>query len=212
MRIDTIYLDFAKAFDKVDHNILLKKMIDHKIKGKVGMWIKNFLQDRKYRVVANGVMSEEQEVISGVPQGTVLASILFIIMISDIDEELRNSISRLFADDTKISAKIRTHEDTKLLQKDLDKVCRWADDNLMEFNEKKFEAMSHGDTEGVVAGVHKTGLHNGKRAFTEQTKLYGNETPPMVWIVHYRGSPHSIMHARSCQAVHSEGRSTITLA
>ena len=73
VRIDTIYLDFAKAFDKVDHNILLKKMIDHKIKGKMGMWIKNFLLDIKYRIVANGVMSEEQEVISSVPQGTVLA-------------------------------------------------------------------------------------------------------------------------------------------
>ena len=156
VRIDTIYLDFAKAFDKVDHGILIKKVIDHKIKGKVGMWLKNFLQDRKYRVVANGVMSEEQEVISGVPQGTVLASILFIIMISDIDEELRNSISRLFADDTKISAKIRTHEDTKLLQKDLDKVYRWADDNLMEFNEKKFEKMTHGHTEGVLDGVYNT--------------------------------------------------------
>ena len=102
----------------------------------MGICIKNFLQERKYRVVANGVMSEEQEVISGVPQGTVLASILFIIMISDIDEELRNSISRLFADDTKISAKIRTHEDTKLLQKDLDRIYNWADDNHMEFDEK----------------------------------------------------------------------------
>ena len=57
-------------------------------------------------------------------------------MISDIDEELRNSISRLFADDTKISAKIRTHEDIQLLQKDLGRVYKWADDNLMEFNEK----------------------------------------------------------------------------
>ena len=65
-------------------------------------------------------------------------------MISDIDEELRNSISRLFADDTKISAKIRTHEDIQLLQKDLDRVYKWADDNLMEFNEKKFET---GNTE-----------------------------------------------------------------
>ena len=68
VRIDTIYLDFAKAFDKVDHGILIKKVIDHKIKGKVGMWLKNFLQDRKYRVVANGVMSEEQIVISRVPK------------------------------------------------------------------------------------------------------------------------------------------------
>ena len=156
VRVDTVYLDFAKAFDKVDHNILLKKIVDHKIKGKVAIWIKSFLQERKYRVVANGVMSEEQDVLSGVPQGTVLASILFIIMISDIDEELKNSISRLFADDTKVSAKIRTHHDIELLQKDLDRIYKWADDNHMEFNERKFEKMSHGDTDGVVAGIYKT--------------------------------------------------------
>ena len=79
-------------------------------------------------------------------------------MISDIDEELRNSISRLFADDTKISAKIRTHEDIQLLQKDLDRVYKWADGNLMDFKEKKFEKISHRDTEGVIAiaGVYKT--------------------------------------------------------
>ena len=156
VRFDTVYLDFAKAFDKVDHNILLKKIVDHKIKGKVAMWIKSFLQERKYRVVANGVMSEEQDVLSGVPQGTVLASILFIIMISDIDEELKNSISRLFADDTKVSAKIKTHEDIELLQKDLNKIYEWADSNHMEFNERKFEKMSHGVTDGVVAGIYKT--------------------------------------------------------
>ena len=67
--------------------------------------IQSFLKKRKYRVVANGEISEEQDVISGVPQGTVLASILFIIMIYDIDEDVRNSIMRLFADDTKISAR-----------------------------------------------------------------------------------------------------------
>merc|ERR1711874_262255 len=56
----------------------------------------------------------------------------------------------------KISAKIRTHEDTKQLQKDLDKVYKWADDNLMEFNEKKFEKISHGHTEDVPDGVYTT--------------------------------------------------------
>jgi retron-type reverse transcriptase len=80
-------------------------------------------------------MSDEQEVISGVPQGTVLASILFIIMISDLDEDLKNSIIRLFADDTKVSAKIRSERDMELLQRDLDIVYKWADENLMEFNE-----------------------------------------------------------------------------
>ena len=135
VRLDTVYLDFAKAFDKVNHDILLRKITNHGIKGKIGMWIKNFLFNRKYRVLANGMMSDEQEVISGVPQGTVLASIFFIIMISDIDENLKYSIVRLFADDTRVSAKIRTKEDEELLQQDLNNVYRWADENLMEFNE-----------------------------------------------------------------------------
>ena len=131
-RLDTIYLDFAKAFDKVDHDILLRKIAGRGIKGKLGMWIKDFLNDRRYRVLANGMMSEEQEVVSGVPQGTVLASIFFVIMISDIDENLKNSVVRLFADDTRVSAKIRTKEDMELLQQDLDAVYGWAEKNLME--------------------------------------------------------------------------------
>ena len=110
VRLVTVYLNFEKAFDKVNHDIL-RKNTNHGKKGKVGMWIKDFLFNRKYRVMADGVMSDEQKVISGVPQGTVLASIFFIIMISDIDENLKNSIVRLFADDMRVSAKIRTIED-----------------------------------------------------------------------------------------------------
>ena len=77
--LDKVYLDFVKSFDKVNHDIL-RKNTNHGIKGKVGMWIKDFLFNRKYRVMADGVMSDEQKVISGVPQGTVLASIFFRIM------------------------------------------------------------------------------------------------------------------------------------
>ena len=121
-RIDTIFLDFAKAFDKVNHKILIEKVVKHKIKGKICRWLKEFLSNRKYRVVANGVMSDVQDVLSGVPQGTVLAAVLFIIMISDIDEDVKNSIMRLFADDTKISFKIKSEEDKILLQKDLDNI------------------------------------------------------------------------------------------
>ena len=106
----------------------------HKIKGKLIYWIRNFLCNRRYCVVANGAMSEKHDVLSGVPQGTVLASLFFIIMIADIDQNLENSISRLFADDTKVSAKIRSQEDSNNLQQDLDKIYAWADDNLMRFN------------------------------------------------------------------------------
>ena len=67
IRIDTVFLDFARAFDKVDHEILLNKIVKHKIKGKLAIWIKEFLNQRKFRVVANNAMSEEEEVTSGVP-------------------------------------------------------------------------------------------------------------------------------------------------
>merc|ERR1739842_249616 len=132
-RLDTVYLDFAKAFDKVDHNILLTKLAENKIKGKLGRWIREFLRARKFRVVVNGEMSEEQDVKSGVPQGTVLASILFIIMIYDIDEE-----------------------DKKAMQEDLNKIYKWAEKNIMKFNEKKFEQMTCGETKGVEIESYKT--------------------------------------------------------
>ena len=156
VRIDTVYLDFAKAFDKVNHNILIEKLVNHKIKGKLGIWIKEFLSNRKYKVVANGEMSEEQDVLSGVPQGTVLAAILFIIMISDIDKEVSRSVIRCFADDTRNSLKIRTEEDKKDMQRDLDMIYRWAEENKMEFNENKFEQMTCGRTSGIDIESYKT--------------------------------------------------------
>ena len=155
-RMDTIFLDFSKAFDKVNHDILLQKVAKHKIKGKIGKWLQEFLSNRKYRVVANGEKSEIQDVISGVPQGTVLAALLFVIMISDIDEEVKNSIIRCFADDTKVSSKIKSEADKVLLQEDLQRIYEWANANLMEFNENKFEQMSHGDTTNISVEPYKT--------------------------------------------------------
>merc|ERR1711888_267852 len=87
-------------------------------------------------LVANGCMSREEVVISGVPQGTVLAAILFVIMISDIDEDVKMCILKCFADDTRVNKKIKTNEDKELMQKDLDAVYRWAERNKMKFNEK----------------------------------------------------------------------------
>lgn len=108
---DVVYLDFAKAFDKVDHNILAKKIRKHNIVDKVGRWIKEFLQNRKQIVIANDEKSDEATVISGVPQGTVLAALLFVIMIADIDSNVKDSVVRSFADDTRISREIACDED-----------------------------------------------------------------------------------------------------
>ena len=105
-----MFLDFAEAFDKVDHSILMRKVIKHKIKGKLGRWIMEFLSNRKFIVIANGTKSDPEDVLSGVLQGTLPAAVQFII-ISDIDEEIKKCIVRFFADDTRVSNKIKTEND-----------------------------------------------------------------------------------------------------
>ena len=155
VRMDTVFLDFSKAFDKVDHDLLLKKVVKHGIKGKIGMWLREFLSNRKFTVIANGTMSDQEDVLSGVPQGTVLAAILFIIMISDIDENIKECIVCCFADDTRVSKKIEKEEDKKKLQDDLNRIYKWAEDNLMIFNEDKFEQLTYGDTKNIEIEMYK---------------------------------------------------------
>ena len=83
-----MYLDFSKAFDKCDHGILLHKLKKMKIKGKLGRWIQNFLKGRKQVVLVDRVKSKWSVIVSGIPQGSVLGPILFLIYISDIGEGL----------------------------------------------------------------------------------------------------------------------------
>ena len=143
--IDTIYLDFAKAFDKVDHFILCNKLKEKRIGGRVGAWLHNFLSDRTFQVSANGALSESAPVTSGVPQGTVLGPILFVIMISDIDADLQSSFISLFADDSRVSAITDSKEDCEQFQKELDmRVYPWAERNKAVFNGDKFEHIHFG--------------------------------------------------------------------
>ena len=137
---DTIYLDFAKAFDKVDHFLLCKKLKEKGIGGKVGAWLHNFLTNRTLQVSANGALSSPAPVLSGVPQGTVLGPVLFIIMISDIDTDLNHAFMSLFADDSRVTRKITNEADRQILQNELNNVVYpWATRNNAVFNGDKFE-------------------------------------------------------------------------
>ena len=144
--IDVIYLDFAKAFDKVPHLRLLQKLDCCGISGKVLTWIGSWLTDRKQRVVLNGKESEWLPVTSGVPQGSVLGPICFVVFINDIDEvvELVDGFIYKFADDTKFGKIIRCDEDRAAMQKDINRLLEWADRWQMEFNIKKCKIMHFG--------------------------------------------------------------------
>ena len=141
--VDVIYLDYAKAFDKLDHNILFAKLKRYGIGGQVLGWIKAFLTQRYQTVVVEGHRSRPQLVISGVPQGTVLGPILFLLYINDLLPTLRNSDGFSFADDTKLLASILGLDCTKRLQEDLNRVVEWSRVNNMELHEEKFEVLSY---------------------------------------------------------------------
>jgi len=122
--VDVIYLDFQKAFDKVPHKRLLMKLAAHGIADNVLKWTENWLSNRKC-VVLNGCFSEWRDIVSGVPQGSVLGPLLFIIYINDIDDCVAGRILK-FADDTKIYHMVYSEEDVRALQFDLCNLVEWS--------------------------------------------------------------------------------------
>ena len=142
---DVIFLDFAKAFDVVQRARLLEKLKAHGIRGKLLVWIKNWLSGRKQRVVLNGKCSSWMEVLSGVPQGSVLGPILFLIYINDLDGATESiDVMRKFADDTKLGHTVSSAKDREELQRTLKKLGEWATRWGMSFNVKKCKVMHVG--------------------------------------------------------------------
>jgi len=141
--VDTIFLDFAKAFDKVPHGRLLMKLKAHGIDGQVASWIGDWLANRMQRVCISGATSGWRLVMSGVPQGSVLGPLLFLIFINDLDLGLLNTILK-FADDTKIFGKVISPVDRLQLQTDLDTLSKWAELWQMKFNVSKCKVMHTG--------------------------------------------------------------------
>ena len=144
--IDIIYCDFAKAFDKVPHQRLLQVLRSHGIDGKVLNWISAWLSNRSQRVILNGSASEWSDVLSGVPQGSVLGPTLFIIFINNLDEamDIATGIISKFADDTKMGRTISGEDDRNALQRDIDSLLKWADVWQAQFNATKCKVMHIG--------------------------------------------------------------------
>ena len=139
--IDSIYLDFAKAFDSVPHVRLLQKISAYGIKGKDLKWISTFLSGRWQKVVVKGEESEWREVLSGVPQGSVLGPILFVLYVNDMPEMVNSHLS-LFADDAKL---FNTTINSNVIQEDLTSLEQWSAKWQLRFNADKCKVLHIGN-------------------------------------------------------------------
>ena len=133
---DLIILDFAKAFDKVVFNRLLFKLQKSGLDGKLLIWVKSWLTNRTQKVVVDGSHSHKEPVLSGVPQGTVLGPLLFLVYINDINSDIKSTL-RLFADDSLLYRKVTSCEDQCIIQRDIDQLSKWANLWQISFNVEK---------------------------------------------------------------------------
>ena len=169
-QLDTILLDFSKAFDKVNHRKLCLKLNHYGVRGQTLMWIKNFLHNRSQRVVVNGKESSSTDVTSGVPQGTVLGPLLFLVYINDLPGRVKSSI-RLFADDSYLYRVINTINDALQLQQDLDELVKWEQQWSMEFHPHKCKVLRITNKRKIV--MFDYSMHNIVLEQVEQAKYLG---------------------------------------
>ena len=156
--VDAIYLDFSKAFDTIPHSRLLYKLWRIGITGPLWLWFKDYLSNRHHYVEINGTKSNLLPVLSGIPQGSVLGPLLFLIYIDDLPNCLTYSLISLFADDTKLLLNVMKFNDANL-QSDLHAVLGWCDNWDLKFNLDKCYAMHFSNGSAPSVTKYSLGSH-----------------------------------------------------
>ena len=143
--IDVLYLDVAKAFDCVNHKLLLCKLARKGVGGAVLRWLTSYLNGRTMRVRVNDQLSAPIDCTSGVPQGSVLGPMLFLVFIDDLNDAITNSSLVLYADDAKLYNTVDSDNDREQLQQSLDNVCKWMHDNDLQLSIAKCKVLHIGN-------------------------------------------------------------------
>ena len=146
----------------------MTKIRAHGITGLAAGWIEEWLRHRKQQVNVGGIFSEWSEVISGVPQGSVLGPVLFIIYINDIEQDVTSQLSK-FADDTKVFRKMTNEDECAKLQEELNRLVAWSKEWLMMFNVDKCKVMHIGRTNAQ----HNYYMEDKQLDITEEEKDLG---------------------------------------
>lgn len=141
-QVDAVYTDFAKAFDSVSHARLIGKLQALGIQGTLLLWIKGFLTGRTQRVRYKNCLSRDVKVTSGVPQGSHLGPLLFLLFVNDISLCFIYSRFLMFADDVKIYMSVGEKEDCSRIQSDLDRMWEWCEINRLALNLSKCKTIS----------------------------------------------------------------------
>lgn len=152
---DVIYTDFSKAFDRVNHNLLLLKLKALGFPSWLNLWVASYLRDRTQQVIFKNCISSTINVLSGVPQGSHIGPLLFLLFINDLPSSIVHSSVLLYADDCKLFRSIESAEDIILLQSDLDRLCTWCNSNFMSLNSKKCFVMSFNRSGSILDNNYK---------------------------------------------------------
>ena len=139
-QVDVILLDFSKAFDKVPHQRLLYKLDFYGVRGKNLPWVKSFLGSRKQNVLLDGKTSDQADVTSEFPHGTVNGPLYFLAFIKDLPE-FTLSETRLFADDRLLYKQVKSDNDAQALKQDLNSLEKWEEDWQMSFHPEKCQVI-----------------------------------------------------------------------